>query len=710
MYHYISCFTFFPVAYAKLLDNPKAEGFITTKWSNISVVGASGTGKTSTLNLHLNKEPVEEHHSTPAVQKPEVFMVDQDQTNDSDDSNSSSDESTDDEDKTVSEVKQSVIIADDSGCWKATDAESTKRKLAQALKQQPKQKSRHPQSHKQFPFHYDAKKEVKQSSSPPLSQASSDHQAMNSKLQHHPMSRANMELIELLCEVERSEELHKAHWIYATDSSGQAPFLDVAPALLRYNSSNLIVVKLDEDLDSLADFFYSIRGKRVGKREKRKISTLQLILNFFNCKSHLRAPLLKGVENLKQQGETCFLVIGTHYDKYKALIKSNPHAETLKKKNECLFRHLRNYAPLRRDYDADENEIIFPINTLGRKAKQLKIAKRIRQITTQSCIEGEVPVRWFIFHLDLQVILSGRNMISLDECFEIGKSSGMGQEEVKAALTFYHSLTVYLYFHSILPNVVFINPQPLFDRLSKLMAISFGSDKHSAAIVLDLKKKGVFKRNLLDSMEFDKQMFTADDFVKLMKELLIITELPEGTGYFIPCVLKVVDEPDEDVSHGDAEPLILTWGDSPIPSGLFPALVVHLLGINSPKEFRLGNDIYRNKITLKCPALGGTLVLIDQVIWLGIYYFGPFENCSTIRSNILDGIARIVAKFEWKNALASCKCTRVSPPYFHFCELNKKSSQLTCTESKARTPSSTKYHLSWFGTKGKNAELKFEST
>ena len=712
-------FCFFWADYRKLLDTAKAEGVVTTKWTNISVVGASGTGKSSMLNLLLNKEPILEHHSTPVVKAAEVLVVDEDPNTDSDESSSSSDESSEEEDgdETVSEIGQHVIIADPSGSWKATSGETTKTKLAQALKQRIQPKSSAGLPHKPIPLMRVTKRNMERLASQLLPESRPEvDDDMNTKLQHYPMSHANMELLELLYSVRQSEELYKCHWIYVTDSGGQAAFLDIAPALMRYNSANLIVIKLDEKLDSLADFFYSVHGRKVGEGEKRKITTRQLIKNFFYCKSQLKMPHLEGVENVQQHGETCFLILATHLDKYKKLKKSKKLEESLEKKNECLLEDLQSYRDVRRDFKSSKKQIIFPLNTLSREDRQLKTAKKIRDLTAESYIEGEVPVRWFIFHIDLQQKASGCNMISLDECYKIGESSNMKPDEVKAALCYFHSLTVYLYFHSILPLVVFINPQPLFDRLSEIMAVSFGSSRHSAQTIEDLQNKGIFRRTLLDRMTFDKHLFTADDFLKLMKELLIISELHDNSGYFIPCVLKIDDEPYEPVSNDEIEPLILVWENASIPNGLFPALVVHLLGLVSsqvhgvdyPKQFCLGEEICRNKVTLKCRDLGGTLVLVDHVDWLAIFYFSPFKYmyCSTIRCIILQGLVEVVTRFEWKSALAypqemfQCKCTVVLPSVFHLCEYNKGSATLTCSKSKVCIKGSVTRHLSWFCEKG----------
>ena len=95
-------------------------------------------------------------------------------------------------------------------------------------------------------------------------------------------------------------------------------------------------------------------------------------------------------------------------------------------------------------------------------------------------------------------------MVSLDTCYKIGESVGMTRQEVEAALRYFHSLTVYLYFPSVLRRVIFIHPQPLFEKLSEIMAISFGDTSHGTmhdrGTGTDLYKKGIFRRELFDTI------------------------------------------------------------------------------------------------------------------------------------------------------------------------------------------------------------------
>ena len=508
----------------------------------------------------------------------------------------------------------------------------------------------------------------------------------------------NEELLQLITEVKKSDELYNTHMMYGIDLGGQAAFLDIAPALLRYHSLNMVLFRLDEKLDDAANFFYSVDGRKVGEGEKRQMSTMQLTKSFFRCKSQLRPPIFKGVQ---KHGRPHFIVIGTCYDEYERLQESNELKESLDEKNERLHSELKNYEDVRHDYTKGK-DIIFPVNNMGRGRNEEEIAERIRRITGRSYIRAEVPARWFFFQVELKSKTKGRRMISLDECVEIGKSVGMQRKEVLAALWYFHNLSIYLHFPGILSHVVFLDPQVLFDMLSQIIAVSYGDDRYDNATIKNLKTKGMFKRELLDTMEFEEDVFSCDDFLKLMEGLLIISQIPNDTRYFIPCVLDTIDDPFEDSSDA-IEPLYLTWDDELIPNGLFTSLVVYLMGHVSPTQFQLVNDVYRNKVVLRCQNFGGALHLLDQVKSLTIRYFGPSRNCFNIRCMIHQGIESIVHKFGWTDSLAStqegfrCKMEGCTNSSFHLCHLISEHEEiLGCDVSNIKCSADKTRHLSWF--------------
>ena len=697
-------FPIFSTEFVQILEKARKEGFVSIKWTNFTMFGASGVGKTSLLNLLLRKKPVIDHHSTTVVKSPAVCLVSKvGDNNDEDEGTSSSDESQESGDTAVTEFGRNIIIADGNCYWVSADAEELKIKFIQALKHGVRSRISKAELPPQLmEDQLRIKKSITDIESVKPSQVTSISTPMPKP--EHSISTYD-EFLELLSQVEKSDELYNAHMMYGLDSGGQAAFLDIAPALLRFNSLNMIVLRLDEKLDDKANFFFSVHGRRVGKGEKRQMSTLQLTKGFIRCKSQLRPPLLQGVENVQQQGKPNFIVIGTCYDMYEILQRGNQLEESLDEKNDRLRSELKRYEDVRIDY-IEEKDVIFPIDTTSRKKHERHIAKRIRQITSQSYITAEVPARWFFFQLELKSRSKGRRVISLRECLEIGKSIGMPENEVKAALWYFHNLTLYLYFADILPKVVFLDPQVLFDMLSQLIAVSYGGDRYDLATIKNLKYKGIFNRELLDIINLQEDGFSSDDFLKLMQGLLIISKIPPDTKYFIPCVLDTIDDPFENHPDENVEPLFLTWDDQLIPNGLFTSLVVFLLELDSSTKFKLGSDIHRNKVVLRCQDFGGTVHLLDQVEWLAIRYFGPSDNCCSVRRIIRNGMKSVVRRFGWDESLSfvqemfQCKITKCAKPSFHLCEVGKIKGTLTCSGSYTTCSADMSCHLSWFDSSG----------
>ena len=187
--------------------------------------------------------------------------------------------------------------------------------------------------------------------------------------------------------------------------------------------------------------------------------------------------------------------------------------------------------------------------------------------------------------------------MSKSKCKDIGKSLEKKADNIEAALMYYHDLTVFLYFPDILPDVVFLHPQPLFTFLTDLITISFAEmidlfKVHGIegsrfiikpSVYRELKDEGCFTRDLLSLSLFNgfSDDFTAGNFLHSMTSLLIMVYLHKEEKYFIPSVLPTIPStnynsiPPAFKQH--VNPLILSWDMKPFPQGIFPALVVNLL-------------------------------------------------------------------------------------------------------------------------------------
>lgn len=282
---------------------------------------------------------------------------------------------------------------------------------------------------------------------------------------------------------------------------------------MRYNSVNIVTHKLDEDLDAETAFYYSVKDKKYGEPIKRRLSNEQVLECSVRSLASLKPPEpFEGIEVLHPKefedvdgvNKPSFVVIGKFRD------KGNSHLLALK--NEKLNKKLSGFSS--NAHIKYEGKLIFPINALDRGHQEQKVADTIRREICKSYIEARIPRKWFQFHLELNKERNGENgLLQKSKCVEIGIKLSMMESEVKAALKYFHNLTVLLYFPDIIEEVIFLDPKPLFDKLSKLIAVSFaeGANYYEALEIDignmahdDMKNKEIFENQLLEDLGLKK--------------------------------------------------------------------------------------------------------------------------------------------------------------------------------------------------------------
>ena len=681
-----------------LLDKAMKKGFVTAEFSKFSISGAPGTGKSSFLKILYNDKRSNDdniHNSTNVVAPRPVHVM-------------------------------TAIKGDDhKSLWKEVNPDDIKEIIAGNIKNN-MEVSPEVKSHQ-------VGSDVLGRSIEETEATESRHPLLDSNeittIEDRPKSDVCDQIIKSLDHVQDSKELYKAHWIYGIDTGGQAAFIDIAPVLLRYNSVNIFTHKLDEPLDDNAKFFFSVQGNLIGDPDERQITNLQLLEASFRSLTSVN-PLTMS-ENKKElenvQKPHC-IILGTYYDE---LLKPGYIGESIEAKNSILWSkleefNLKDQAIL---YREEGNSIIFPVNAIARDTDTKELADEIRCQICEYSLKAPIPIRWFLFKLELDQKFCQSNIfvVSKSKCQDIGKSLEMKADDVKAALMYYHNLTVFLYFPDILPDVVFLHPQPLFTILSDLISISFAETIDrlkvpsiegnriviKSNVYRELKDEGCFTRDLLSLPLFSgfSDDFTTDNFLHLMTSLLILAYLPKEEKYFIPTVLPTTSTNFQSIPstfNQYVDPLIISWDMKPFPRGIFPALVVNLLCPKNQIAFQLKRSLrstprYRNMINLQAISYGGDVLLVDGIFWMAIYYSGPSKECNSLHNAVHEGIVKVISKFQYTVNEYSLKdyfyckipdCPNKSSE--HFCRLSDDKLTLTCQDSSKTTNTDRSRQLPWF--------------
>ena len=508
----------------------------------------------------------------------------------------------------------------------------------------------------------------------------------------------------------KSDPQFNVHWIYIIDSGGQPQFQDILPLFVRNNTVNIITFRLSQKLDDKPQFECVHHGKHLCQPADLQLTNLELI------ESLLRSLCIfqQVPTDMSNPDGARFMIVGTFADK-----ADECPGETLEDKNRRLVEALEAYENVRVDYNPAKGEIIVAVNAVVEEERD-KEAARLRDIITRALKETgtpakEVPLRWFVLELDISRIAVEQDkfVLLLSECVEAGRKLGMSEWEVKQALLYFNSIALYLYFPDVLPFLVFVNPQPLLNKLTELIVISFADRLDlvpvpgiSRADYRRLKEQGIFSLALLHRLPtgFIRGVFEEEEFVRLLEHLLIVAPIRmEGkeVEYFLPCILPrrslTNDQKHNFISKSDS--WVITWETKPIPQGLFPAVVVHLLTRQEAPFFK--HPLHkteqfpcqlRNAVRLSCTTLGGAILIVDSHRWLEIYYSGEPSMCPSVRKAVIDAILLAGERLHYADLLVSmqegflCYLCRESDHHPHPCfahVLPNNKMQATCSIDEA---------------------------
>ena len=560
-------------------------------------------------------------------------------------------------------------------------------------------------------------------------------------------SSSKGELVKLVEKSQGSKRFFELQWIHFIDSGGQPQFHEVLPAFIRNTTATIFVMKLSERLDEHPVIkYYDKNGQVCGKPFCHALTNEQMLQ--CSIRTILSRPSREG-----NYSKT--LIVGTHRD------KESSCSESRIEKNRKLIDML---VPSLKDQLVHYRlgtEVIFPMNAKKPKKQDHQVCAEIRkQIEDKKNAPPpyKIPIGWFLLEQDIIRVSKG-GVISKSECLGIAAALNINGEVLIAALQYFDDLNIFLYYPSVLPELVFSNPQILLDKVTELVHFSYSlhtcsppgavegvrqqkqtkgkatffsklvhfcsshsSESPPVALEgkwLQFRDKGIVTLEMFQDERFSAHyipdLFAPADLIKLLKHLLIIAPLSD-TEYFMPSLLQMTS-PDELVEKPPAPsstvaPLLVHFPAGCAQNGVFCALVVYLLS-ECHWEFAKGISecVSRRCVCFQLPDTPVSIALVDSFSFFKVTVEAPEpmypKICPKIREAIFSGVEAAARTLKYNNskpkpALLCGKCSSELSPHAATPAIDH--CYLMCTKSKSYEPL-TKQHTVWFDVKPSTAHF-----
>ena len=659
----------------QILDEALDKGYILCNLIKVLTLGAAGSGKTSTKYRLLREEPPIDRCSTPLAEasiravsralfgkdltgwiriSPEKFM----------------------------EMLADALIA---GVPMEEQLEALRAGVEQLTKNL-SQENLHKESVSKENGHRKKGKEKPHRENPRKSTASS---------QPSPSSEQILRLVE---RSSGSKKFFEIQWINFIDSGGQPQFHELLPAFIRNTTVTMFVLKLSERLDQQPIIEYYEKGKRCGDALPcylRNDQILQRCIQMIH--SH---PSSEG--NLSHM-----MFVATHRDLEAECTETQ--AEKNRKLLEMFKPHFRDQLVYFHPFD----ELIFPINAKVPTEDDRKVAAMIcEQISRFSSKPYKIPVGWFLLEQDIRM-LADKGVISLQRCHDIANKLKISAHDLVPALNYLHELNILLYYPSLLPGVIFAEPQALLNKLTEVVAYSYKLrcgqiNEPLTGEWTRFQDEGIVTFQMLQEKRFSSHyipgLFTPTHLVELFKGLLIFAPLTSNE-YFMPCLLPMLPAESITRPRSSIAPLLVHFPSKCAQNGVFCALVVHLLTACKWKlQTKDGNlaCVSRNCIKFKLPGKPAIITLIDSFSFFEVHLraLPDPEILCEVRKSIFTGLENAYRKLKYNNSKPEagflCECGS-SPPHAATRYILHENCYLVCTETSECGGKLSNEQEMWFG-------------
>ena len=516
----------------------------------------------------------------------------------------------------------------------------------------------------------------------------------------------------------RKSDLNDKDLLDINDTGGQPMFHEVLPVFIQNTMLGVLIVKLNEPLDSFPQVEFYTRGERVGEPFDSPFTHLDTLRH---CMRVIRSTCDRN---------TCpkIAFVGTHKD-----LQHECPQESIEMKEEKL----RGIIP----QEMEDNIIVrgeslllaVNVKTPGKEDEKVISILREKAITELRKLKSKkMPLRYIPLEMAFQRIAKEqrKSVMSKEECFEVAATYNFNRESFEAALKYLHGLKLIFYYEEVLPDIVFIDAQAILDKITELVVHSL-SCKSSGKLLGALKKfvkRGIVTAEILEkfSSHYIPKLFMKEQLILVLKHLRIMAEVGKGE-YLMPCLLRKQDIPRlvANASSLVFPALLFYFGRDGPKLGVYCFLLASL--ITEAKWQLLEEDGYpvqvsRNSAQFTVPGKNPGYITITDSFSSYLHVSIDFpatvsreraqeiceEVCPTIRETVLSGIRKVSRRLNYNNSIPSVAfpCSGHMDTPLHPATISDSGKLLTCTTHPATVCSEvTELHKIWMG----NGLLKGES-
>ena len=627
------------------------RGYVECTMTTCAVTGAAGSGKSHTMYLVLNEDPPDVRQSTGLVGPVRALST---VVGAGSSKSGSLEWSRVDEDKLLGIVAgaTSVMDAEEQPVVQTSPSLPTHSTTEESLGSSSLQLAK--------PQEMPTQEQPKRSSEAHIpEQVSKSEQASHTEVIDELLTK----LAGLLKKPVGKRRVTKLDFLYFLDSGGQPLFHELLPSFIPNLSTILFVLKLSEKLSQRPVIEYYQGGK--------SICSYQSPHSHERILKHCIRALQPEKRSIEGGSSPHVAVVGTHRDK-----ESECEGETRGEKNQKLLDLLESrFGDSLIFYDGLK-ELIYPVNAKNPSLEDKAVAGKLRgNIVHYSAPKPvQIPFPWFTLEQVLRKLAKerGTGIMHIDECREVASKLHIRSGAFDAALKYLVSLNVFLYYPTVLPNVVFCVPQNFLDKINELVQCyhilcgSSGTLPGSAESTntrglsgkqwIRFRSHGVFQEKLLHnkvfSMHYDKDLFTPADFLKLLEALLIagkVNTTDINTEYVMPSLLfeleaDKLDEHRCSPQSSPAAPLLVHFPGEWPTSGVFCSFLASLLSAHKWEVMIDARNkptcLYRNCCEFQHPEMMGKIALIDSFDrgYFEVHVHAPHEECEKYCPKILEAV------------------------------------------------------------------------